>query len=168
MPSLLPIQPVPKENQTFTSTSRNALAPAISFTLSPYSWSDTIVTPTTTAPEAEEEITADPANYQNLVSGISDFSFAQNITKYAYSTDDGATWTDAFVPFNSGGFLATGDGQIWSANSDPVVANDGHGNVYLSSLYIALSALTGQVLYSGLYVAHATRAVDGSVVIQPK
>src|SRR6266851_4517858 len=121
------------------------------FTLTAYTVG-TVIPETTTAPEAEEEIAVDPNNSQNLFAAISDFSNFQNITKYVYSSNDGSTWVDEnFLPL-SGGFLVTADGQNWSANSDPTTGIDRKGNLYLCNLYIAIDAVTGNVLYSGLYV----------------
>jgi hypothetical protein len=98
------------------------------------------VTPTTTLPEAEEEIAVDPLNPANLVTTVSDFSslLGFNTTKFAYSNDRGATWTESFIPLDPffGFFPATGDGFLWFANSDPVVVIDRAGNVYLANLYL--------------------------------
>src|SRR5205814_877595 len=90
------------------------------------------------------------ANY--LVAAISDFSLrgGYNTTKYSVSTNNGATWTDAFVPL-SGGMPATSDGQTWAANSDPVVAISKTGTVYLADLYFNDSNNAG-----GLYVSVGT------------
>ncbi len=92
IPSLAaPTNPGATASPSGSALSSGVVAPAVSFTLNPYSPPvPVIVTPTTTSPEAEEEIAADPGNYQNLLSAISDFSFFQNITKYAYSTNDGS------------------------------------------------------------------------------
>jgi len=164
MPSLPAAGSKPKASPNVAVSGKAAVAPAVIFKSASYSpASPTIMTPTTTSPEAEEEITVDPRNPQHLLSAISDFSFFQNITKYAYSNDDGANWAEAFLPVNAGGFLVTGDNQDWSANSDPTVADDGNGNVYLSNLYIAIDGNTGQLLYLGLYVAHATRDAGGNI-----
>jgi len=64
-----------------------------------------VVTPTTTAPEAEEEIASDPNNYQKLLAMISDFSQngGFNTSKWAFSSNGGTSWKQAFVP-RSGGF----------------------------------------------------------------
>jgi hypothetical protein len=115
------------------------------------------VTPTLTQPEAEEEIAADPADMSghNLVSTISDFSQPSgfNFTKWTLSADGGTSWADNFVPYNaSTGLLVTSDGRSWNANSDPVLAFDRSGNVYLSNLYIALDSL-GRITSEGLYVS---------------
>jgi len=111
--------------------------------------------PTTTQPEAEEEIAADPTNPDNLVAAISDFSNASgyNNTKWALSTDSGSTWLESFVPIDSStGLLTTSDNQEWQANSDPVVAFDRSGNVFLSDLYLKLDAY-GRIIGEGLYVS---------------
>jgi hypothetical protein len=101
------------------------------------------VTPTTTGREGEEDIAVDPNNPDHLVATISDYSqlrdpvdgLKPNTTKYAFSTTGGATWTDAFVPFDStSGMLLTSDRLPWLFNSDPVVAIDSHGRAYLSEL----------------------------------
>jgi hypothetical protein len=98
------------------------------------------VAPTTSMPEAEEHIAADPsdATGQTLVSAISDFSLrgGYNTSKWAISTDGGTTWSQNFVPINSLNQPITSDSRAWDANSDPVVAIDRHGNAYLASLYI--------------------------------
>jgi hypothetical protein len=118
------------------------------------------ITPTTSEPEAEEEIAADPNDANNLVSAISDFSQPTgfNFTKWALSSDGGSSspWNENFVPYNSStGLLVTSDGRSWNANSDPVLAFDKSGNVYLSDLYIAVDSL-GRITSEGLYVSTDT------------
>lgn len=118
------------------------------------------ITATTSEPEAEEEIAADPSNANNLVSAISDFSQPTgfNFTKWALSSDGGSSspWNENFVPYDSGtGLLVTSDGRSWSANSDPVLAFDRSGNVYLSDLYITVDSL-GRITSEGLYVSTDT------------
>ncbi len=97
-----------------------------------------MVTPTTTLPEAQAYVALYPANPNNAVAVISDFSLrgGYNTTKYAVSFNNGAagTWTENFVPLKYG-MPATSDGSVWEANSDPVVAIDKMGNVFVSSLY---------------------------------
>lgn len=112
-----------------------------------------VETPTSTQPEAEEEIAADPNDSSNLVAAISDFSNSSgyNNTKWALSTDGGTTWIENFVPTNSAGYLVTND-ATWDANSDPVVAFDRSGNVYLSDLYLSLDS-SGRITAEGLYVS---------------
>lgn len=133
----------PSPNTTFGGTP---------FTVGP------VVTPTTSVPEAEEHIAVDPINSSALVAAISDFSLRGgfNTTKYAFSLSNGASgnWTQRFVPRNSAGLLLTSDGHTWQANSDPVVALDKLGNVYLADLYLAVSS-SGKVTNDGLYVSVA-------------
>jgi len=137
------------------SGTQTAPSPATTFGGSPYTVGPT-VTPTTTQPEAEEHIAVDPLNSSLLVAAISDFSLRGgfNTTKYVVSTTNGGSgsWTQRFVPRNSSGLLVTSDGATWQANSDPVVAIDKLGNVYLADLYLAVSS-AGQVTNDGFYVS---------------
>ena len=107
---------------------------------SPYN-TGPVVTATTTAPAAEEHIAVDPNNASALVAAISDFAIpgGYNTTKYAFSGNNGSSWAESYVEYDpSSEFLFTGDGFLWLANSDPVVAISKSGNVYLSNLYIGL------------------------------
>ena len=112
-----------------------------------------VITATTSNPEAEEYIAVDPGNPSNLVAVVSDFSLrgGYNTTKYAVSYDGGSTWSDFFVPLNTNDFPVTSDGQSWEANSDPVVAIDNSGNVYIADLYF-----NGSNNANGVYVGHGT------------
>ena len=112
--------------------------------------------PTTTVPEAEEEGAVDPNNPNNFLTMISDFSQngGFNTSKWAFSSNGGTTWKQRFVPL-SGGFPVTADGQVWQANSDPVVAIDKLGNAFLANLYLAANS-SGNVTNDGLYVCVAT------------
>lgn len=105
-------------------------------------WMGNTVTPTTTAPEAEEFIALYPTNPNNSVAVISDFSLrgGSNTTKYVVSFNNGAagTWFENFVPLKNG-MPATRDGQMWEFNSSPVVAIDKLGNVFVSSVYFNTS-----------------------------
>jgi hypothetical protein len=111
------------------------------------------VTPTTTVPEAEEHIAVDPrvGNSSNLVAAISDFSLrgGSNTTKFAFSLDNGSTWTESFVPLDDSNSPLTADGPF-PFNSDPVVAIDKAGNVFLADLYFNFSATNSA---NGFYVS---------------
>ncbi len=113
--------------------------------------SSPMVTPTTTLPEAQAYVALYPANPNDAVAVISDFSLrgGYNTTKCAVSFNNGAagTWTERFVPLQYG-MPATGDGRVWEANSDPVVAIDKMGTVFISSLYFNASDRA-----NGIYVA---------------
>jgi len=104
------------------------------------------VAATTTTPAAEEHIAVDPnlADFSKMVAAISDFSQrgGWNTTKYAVSYNNGAGWAEAFVPCQTATLFgstqcypATSDGQVWEANSDPVVVIDRAGRVFLANLY---------------------------------
>ena len=109
------------------------------------------VTATTTTPEAEEFIAIYPTNPNNSVAVISDFSLrlGSNTTKYAVSFNNGAagTWFEHFVPLRNQ-MPTTADGYTWDFNSNPVVAIDRQGNVYVSSLYF-----NGSNHANGIYVS---------------
>ena len=113
------------------------------------------ITPTSTVPEAEEHIAVDPNNFNNLISMISDFSQngGFNLSKFAFSSNNGASWSESFIP-TSGGFPKTADGHVWQANSDPVVAIDKLGNAFLANLYLQADS-NGNVTNDGLYVCSA-------------
>jgi hypothetical protein len=117
-----------------------------------------VVSPTTSVPEAEEHGFADPNNYNNLLTMISDFSLngGFNTSKYAFSKNSGTTWTQNFVPLQSGSPV-TADGHVWQANSDPVVAIDKLGNAYLANLYLQVDS-SFNVTNDGYYVCSATLA----------
>ncbi len=129
-------------------------APPPGFTQPPYIVGS-VVGPTTTAPEAEEHISSDPNNYQNLLAMISDFSQngGFNTSKWAFSSNGGTTWKETFVPLQTG-FPVTSDNHVWQANSDPVVAIDKLGNAYLANLYIQVDS-SGNVTNDGYYVCSA-------------
>jgi len=130
-----------------------------------------VVSPTTTIPEAEQHIAVDPNNPSNLVAAISDFAGGGfNTTKYVFSKDSGATWTESYVPMDpfGFGFLMTGDGFFWLANSDPVIAIDRQGYVYMANLcldvfdngnglYVSRTNLHGGAVN---FTAGGTRPVD--------
>jgi hypothetical protein len=111
------------------------------------------ISPTSTVPEAEEYISVSPQNSNVMLSAISDFALngGFNTTKYAFSTNNGLSWTESYIPLDpSLGLPATGDGYLWFANSDPVVAIDKQGRAFLSDLY--LDAIDNG---NGLYVSVA-------------
>jgi hypothetical protein len=138
-----------------------------------------VVTPTSTGPEAEEHIAVDPNNSSTLVSTISDFSrplagFLVNSTKLAISSDNGTTWLQRFVPEGKDGRPMTSDGLSWDANSDPVVAVDKLGNVFAANLYInfvkqsndGFYVSKGTITNTGLKIS-ATNAVATNAVGSP-
>jgi hypothetical protein len=146
---------IPKISDAASSASR-ASGLAIGNTSNPANTSGTpltvgpVVTPTTTSPEADEAIAMDPTNPANMVAVVSDFSLGgSNTTKFAVSYGNGSagTWSEGFVPLNPGR-LATSDGRTWDANSNPVVAIDESGRVYIAGDY-----LNANDSANGLYVS---------------
>jgi hypothetical protein len=127
------------------------------FTGNPYGVGSTVAA-TTTVPAAEPHIWADPSNASVLLGAISDFSQRGgfNTTKWTFSTDGGASWSEGFVPFDEFGVLRTDDGYAWDANSDPVVAVDKQGNAYLATLYFDALGLS-----NGVYVGLGSSTASG-------
>jgi hypothetical protein len=110
-----------------------------------------IVTPTTTVPEAEEHVAVFPSNPTQLVSVITDFSQGRGFgSKYAYSADNGTTWQENFVPTRNGA-LVTSDGLTWTQNSDPALAVDSTGQVFLVGVY---KGSMGGGAANGIYVSN--------------
>jgi hypothetical protein len=141
---------VPSQPETSISTARPQSAAV--FNPSTYIVGPTI-SPTSTVPEAEEYIAVSPQNSNVMLSAISDFALngGFNTTKYAFSTDNGNSWAESYIPLDpTFGLPATGDGFLWFANSDPVVAIDKKGTAFLSDLY--LDAIDNG---NGLYVSVA-------------
>ena len=139
------------------SVAEESQIPRSAFSGSPYTVGP-VITPTSTVPEDEEHIAVDPNNFNNVISMISDFSQngGFNLSKWAFSSNNGSSWSESFVP-TSGGEPATSDGHVWQANSDPVVAIDKLGNVFLGNLYLQVNS-GGSVTNDGYYVCSATLA----------
>lgn len=133
-----------------------------------------VVTPTTTLPEAETNIAINPANPANLVGIITDYSLrpggisSNGVSKYAISNDWGSTWSQAFVPV-SAKYPITSDGIQWMVDRDPGVAIDLAGNIYFSGLYLKLATghaeadakppIARQTTPGGVYVCAGTLPV---------
>ena len=117
---------------------RSLLTSPATFSGLPYLVGPTVQV-THTAPAAEEVIAVDPNNSNTLVAAIIDASQAVGldastpsrpiVEKYAFSFNNGATWTEKF---NTN---VTSDGQVWAKEFDPSLAVDKLGNVYLGSVY---------------------------------
>lgn len=118
----------------------------------------------TTVPEAEEHVAANPATSGangQWIAAVSDFSLrgGYNTTKYCYSKDGGSTWTQQFVPVDNVNKPKTSDGRSWDANSDPVVAFSVTGNkAFCASLYFNVSNSA-----NGIYVAANTVPGSGPI-----
>jgi len=118
----------------------------------------TIVTATTSQPEAEEVIAIDPNNHSNLAGMITDYSLrtgGSGTTRYSVSTNGGGAWKDMFVPLSGGTTPTTSDGALWDDNRDPSLGIDKLGNVFLSGIY-AQAPSSGPHPGSGVYVCAGT------------
>jgi hypothetical protein len=130
---------------------RSLLTSPATFSGLPYIVSSTVQV-THTAPEAEEVVAVNPNDPKTLVAAIIDASqavgqqqpFTGIVEKYAFSFDNGATWTERFNP------LVTSDGQVWGTEFDPSLAIDKLGNVYLGSKYGFSSTINRAA--NGIYV----------------
>jgi hypothetical protein len=130
---------------------RSLLTSPATFSGLPYIVSPTVQV-THTAPEGEEVIAVNPNDPKTLVAAIIDASqavgqqqpFTGIVEKYAFSFDNGATWTEKFNP------LVTSDGQVWATEFDPSLAMDKLGNVYLGSAYGFSSTINRAA--NGIYV----------------
>lgn len=119
---------------------------------------------TTTVPEAETTISAYAGGGGLWLAAVSDFSQRGgfNTTKYAYSLNNGGTWSQQFMPI-SAGKVATSDGRLWEANSDPVAAfGPTNRAVYLANLYF-----NGSNNANGLYVAAGTLPTSTGQIVWP-
>jgi hypothetical protein len=116
-----------------------------------------VVTATSTQPEAEQAIAIDPNNDSNLVASIIDFSLQGGgfgALKYAVSNNKGALWTESFLPL-TGLLPTTSDGEQWADNRDPSVAIDKLGNVLVTSIY-AQAPQSGVQPPTGVYTCAST------------
>ena len=72
----------------------------------------------------------------------------------------GGTWIEGFVPLIPDGHKITSDGMSWDANSDPVVARDRLGNVFMADLYINFIT----AFFDGFYVNVGTQSASGLTI----
>jgi hypothetical protein len=129
----------------------------MAFTGAGYSVQSAVLPLTTSSPAAEEEIAMDPNNTCQMVGAISDFSIRGgfNTTKFSATYDFGVTWHEGFLPVSGTGVkgkVATGD-LLFDANSDPVVAIDRGGRVYVSNLCFNSGKSPVNNPENGIYVA---------------
>jgi hypothetical protein len=115
-----------------------------------------VVTATSTQPEAEQAIAIDPNSDSSLVAAIIDFSLQGGgfgALKYAVSTNKGASWTESFVPLS--GLMASNADGSWADNRDPSLAIDKSGNVFLTGIY-AQAPQSGVQPPTGVYTCAST------------
>ena len=125
--------------------------------------------------QAEEEITYNPANPQNLVAGQNDSRVGYNQCGIDYSLDNGSHFGDLLPPFrqrtndpagmepNAGNpnrnTIQGGDGtgHTYDAGSDPALAVDSRGRAFFSCVTFDVASNA-----SGLYVTQSPQGADGS------
>ena len=125
--------------------------------------------------QAEEEITYNPVNPDNLVGGQNDSRVGYNQCGIDWTLDNGRRWGDLLPPFRQrtnhpeamgpnadnpndntiqGG---EGTGHSYDAGSDPALAVDSRGRSYFSCVTFDVASNA-----SGLYVTQSPRGADGS------
>ena len=125
--------------------------------------------------QAEEDITYNPANSNNILGGQNDSRVGYNQCGIDYSNDNGQSWGDLLPPFrqhenapdfdgpsavNPNRNTIAGDAgtyHTYDAGSDPAIAVDSQGRAFFS-------CVTFDIFYnaSALYVTQSPTGADGS------
>lgn len=147
----------PVRSSEFAAGSRSA---TFSGTPLPAPTAAQIVSPFTTSPQAEETIAIDPNNFNNFSCAISDFSSPGGInrTKYGFSFNNGATWTEHFLPVDGNNQLVTNDGLKWDVNSDPFLTIGANGKAYMLNIFFN-GVNNPNDMSNGLYMSRADNFV---------
>ena len=87
--------------------------------------------------QAEEAIQLNPLDESNMVAGQNDSRIGFNHCGYDWTFNGGRTWGDQVPPFWQFQLL---DGHTSDACSDPTVAFDSHGNVYVGGVFFDVAA----------------------------
>jgi len=125
--------------------------------------------------QAEEDVTYNPVNVDNIVGGQNDSRVGYNQCGIDWSLDNGKHWGDLLPPFRqrtnhpelmgptadnpnnntiAGG---PGTGHTYDAGSDPASAVDSQGRAYFSCVVFDVASNA-----SGLYVTQSPQGADGS------
>jgi len=125
--------------------------------------------------QAEEDITYNPANSNNILGGQNDSRVGYNQCGIDYSTDNGQSWGDLLPPFrqhenapdfdgpsavNPNRNTIAGDAgtyHTYDAGSDPAIAADSQGRAFFSCVIFDVFSNA-----SGLYVTQSPTGADGS------
>src|SRR5262249_39174152 len=125
--------------------------------------------------QAEEDITYNPADPNNLVAGQNDSRVGYNQCGIDWSTDNGSHWGDLLPPFRQHENLPEFDGPSATnpntnttqarrgthhphdAASDPAIAADSQGRAFFSCVMFDIFSNA-----SGLYVTQSPRGAEGS------
>ena len=125
--------------------------------------------------QAEEDITYNPANSNNILGGQNDSRVGYNQCGIDYSNDNGQSWGDLLPPFrqhenapdfdgpsavNPNRNTIAGDAgtyHTYDAGSDPAIAVDSQGRAFFS-------CVTFDIFYnaSALYVTQSPKGADGA------
>jgi hypothetical protein len=87
--------------------------------------------------QAEEAIQINPLNERNMVAGQNDSRIGFNHCGYDWTFNGGRTWGDQVPPFWQFQLL---DGHTADACSDPTMAFDSRGNVYVGGIFFDVAS----------------------------
>ena len=87
--------------------------------------------------QAEEAIQINPLNERNMVAGQNDSRIGFNHCGYDWTFNGGKTWGDQVPPFWQFQLL---DGHTADACSDPTMAFDSRGNVYVGGIFFDVAS----------------------------
>jgi hypothetical protein len=93
--------------------------------------------------QAEEAIQLNPLDERNMVAGQNDSRIGFNHCGYDWTFNGGRTWGDQVPPFWQFQLL---DGHTSDACSDPTVAFDSRGNVYVGGVFFDVASDANAVL----------------------
>jgi hypothetical protein len=93
--------------------------------------------------QAEETIQLNPLDERNMVAGQNDSRIGFNHCGYDWTFNGGRTWGDQVPPFWQFQLL---DGHTSDACSDPTVAFDSRGNVYVGGVFFDIASDANAVL----------------------
>jgi hypothetical protein len=93
--------------------------------------------------QAEEAIQLNPLDERNMVAGQNDSRIGFNHCGYDWTFNGGRTWGDQVPPFWQFQLL---DGHTSDACSDPTVAFDSRGNVYVGGVFFDVASNANAVL----------------------
>jgi hypothetical protein len=93
--------------------------------------------------QAEEAIQLNPLDERNMVAGQNDSRIGFNHCGYDWTFNGGRTWGDQVPPFWQFQLL---DGHTSDACSDPTVAFDSRGNVYVGGVFFDIASDANAVL----------------------
>lgn len=109
--------------------------------------------------QAEEMVTVNPTNPNNLIAGANDSRLGYNHCSYAWSKDGGKTWGDQTPPFWQ---FVLMDGHTSDACSDPTATFDANGNAYVGGIIFDLNSNANAIV-----VAKSNAPIGGAFYHTP-